>query len=467
MTPSWTGVPYDPTRLYLTLAVMAVVVAAAVLIVRRRFRDRLLAEIASTLGAFLLIIGTVVYSVAFRGLRPIELVIAWAISLPAIVWFVYRLNEIMTRPLGQLEALATSIRNGEWSTLLAHTGADGVRSALHDVASLVGQTQRTAQAVLAAAAEVSRIGSAVADGAEQVTASLARLTAGAHENTLAARRIGGAAGRLTAAAADVGGAARETLEISDAVRQRTVDGVSSADGATTRVADIASVSRDAVGRLAGLRTAATSANELIDEIGGIARQTNLLALNAAIEAARAGEQGKGFAVVADEVRLLAKRSADALGAIQGLLGEIGSRADELDHHMVRAREAAEGGEQVMRNALTVFHDIELRVQRTVTLAQTVVTAAAQTESLVGDLGTATTQVVKVAEGTAAETAQVATATARQREMTDKLRTTAGALERSAASLREVVDRFGASANGNGNGAHTADEWELVDPGLVA
>src|SRR5579862_6995535 len=147
---SWSGVPYDPARLYLTLAVMLVVVATAVFIVRSRFRDRLLAEIASTLGVFLLIIGTVVYSVAFRGLRPWELVVAWTISLPAIVWFVWRLNEIMTRPLGQLEALAESIRNGEWSTLLAHTGADGVRSALHDVASLVGQTQRTAQAVLAA-----------------------------------------------------------------------------------------------------------------------------------------------------------------------------------------------------------------------------------------------------------------------------------------------------------------------------
>ncbi|HXB25050.1 MAG TPA: methyl-accepting chemotaxis protein [Gemmatimonadaceae bacterium] len=460
MTPSWTGVPYDPSRLYLTLAVMAVVIAAAVLIVRSRFRDRLLGEIASTLGVFLLIIGTVVYSVAFRGLRPVELVIAWAISLPAIGWFVWRLNEIMTRPLGQLEALAESIRKGEWSTLLMQSGTDGVTSALHDVASLVAQTQQTAQAVLAAAAEVSRIGGVVADGAEQVTASLARLTAGAHENTMAARRIGGAAERLTAAAAGVGGAARETLEISDAVRQRTVDGVASADGATTRVADIAAVSRDAVGRLAGLRTAATSANELIDEIGGIARQTNLLALNAAIEAARAGEQGKGFAVVADEVRLLARRSADALTAIQGLLEQIGSRADELDLHMAHAREAAEGGEQVMRNALTVFHDIEIRVERTVALAQSVVTAAAQAESLVGDLGTATTLVVRVAEGTAAETAQVATATARQRELTDHLRTTAAALERSAASLGEVVERFGVSTNGNGH--RPIEEYELVD-----
>jgi division protein CdvB (Snf7/Vps24/ESCRT-III family) len=128
--------------------------------------------------------------------------------------------------------------------------------------------------------------------------------------------------------------------------------------------------------------------------------------------------------------------------------------------MAHAREAAEGGEQVMRNALTVFHDIEIRVERTVALAQSVVTAAAQAESLVGDLGTATTLVVRVAEGTAAETAQVATATARQRELTDHLRTTAAALERSAASLGEVVERFGVSTNGNGH--RPIEEYELVD-----
>lgn len=444
---------------------MCVFVACAVWAVRRRYADQLVAEIATTLGGFLLVIGTLVYTVAFRGLRPVEVVAAWALSGPPIIWFVRRLNTIMTRPLGQLEQLGESIRKGDWSALLADgaagttdraNGSSGpravepttdpaagsMRSALHDVARLVGQTQRTAHAVLDASADVSQIGGAVADGAEQVTASLARLTAGAQQNTVAVQRIGDASTRLTTAAAHVGSAARETLEISGAVRKRAETGVAGADVATGRVTAITVAARDAAERLAGLRTASAAATELIDEIGGIARQTNLLALNAAIEAARAGEEGKGFAVVAGEVRVLARRSAEALGRIQALLAQINARTDEAGLQMNAAGVAAADGERVMKETLATFRDIEDRIQRTVTLAESVVWASSQTESLVGELGAATDLVARVAQDSVAEAHQATEATSRQRDMTENLRATAGVLERSARVLRDVVGRFG-------------------------
>jgi methyl-accepting chemotaxis protein len=438
----WAGVPYPPMRLYATLGVMVIVVAAAVGIVRRRLGDRLLAQIATTLGVFLLVIGTVVYTVAFRGLRPPEVVVAWLVSLPAIAWFVWRLNQIMTQPLAQLEALGQSVQRGEWSALLNGNGAGGVQSALHDVARLVGETQRTAHAVLGASIDVARIGGGAADGAEQVMASLARLSDGAGGNTLAAHRIGEAAARLATAASQFGGAAKETLEIAGVVGDRAHAGVERAVGATARVSEIAAAVRDAERALAGLRTAATTAGEITIDIERIGAQTNLLALNAAIEAARAGEHGRGFAVVAGEVRQLSRRSADALARIQALLGEVGARAQGAERQMAVVRGAADAGERVMTQALDVFHDIAARAQRTVAVAESVFEASAVAESLVAELGTAATLVVRVSEGTAAETAQVATTTKRQRELTEHLRSTASALEASARSLGDVVGRFG-------------------------
>lgn len=459
----WSGVPYPPARLYLTLGVMIVAVGCAVAIVHRRYPDRLLAQIASTLGVFLLIIGGIVYTVAFRGLRPWELVVAWGLSVPAIAWFVWRLNEIMNRPLALLEALGDSIKRGEWVAVLAtnqagaagHAGAHGagsetartanVHSALRDVAVLVGETQRASRAVLDAAAQVAKIGATAADGADAVTAALERLESASQGNTDAARRIGDAATRLTGAARQVGGAARETLQISGAVQDRVQVGVSSAQAATERVSEISNATRDAAAALTELRAAAASATDITAEIRWIAQQTNLLALNAAIEAARAGDEGRGFAVVAQEVRNLSRRTTEALARIEGLLADIGVRTDGVDAQMTSVRAAAESGETVMRDALGVFRDLADRGERTVSLAQSVVEAATLAESLVTDLGTAAMLVIRVAESTATETVHVGETTVEQRSLMERLRTTSVALEGLARSLRDVVGRFGDDA----------------------
>lgn len=443
---------YPAARLYVTLGVMLVVVVGGVAVVRWRFAERLIAEIATTLGIFLLMIGTIVYTVAFRGLQPVEVVVAWLLSGPAIVWFIVQLNRIMMRPLDELERLGESIRDGDWAQLLAKrsdAGAAHIQRALHDVAVLIDETQRTAAAVLAASGEVAQIGGAAADSAQRVTDSLARLTDGAGGNREAAQRISEAAQRIARAARAVDAAARETLSISTAVERRVQVGVAQADGAMARVTEIAALARRTVERITALRDASATIGEITVVIADIATQTNLLALNAAIEAARAGEAGKGFAVVADEVRKLARRSADSLGRIQELLGQISSRTDEAADHIHEMEQAVMTGEAAMQGAMEVFRGIESDARRTLALAEAVVEASGQSERLVDELGSAAQLVVQVAEGMAETTEQVANATTRQRELTHHLRETASALDASASSLGRVIARFG---RGNGRGA---------------
>jgi len=161
--------------------------------------------------------------------------------------------------------------------------------------------------------------------------------------------------------------ARNAAEAADTVkgaRQKAIDGKQVVDASVKSITALAASVEQAATSINKLESEVHNIGGILDVIRGIADQTNLLALNAAIEAARAGEQGRGFAVVADEVRSLAKRTQESTEEIQSMIGQLESEAKSAVTVILGGRDQADASVVCARQAgdtLTAITDDILRI----------------------------------------------------------------------------------------------------------
>ena len=352
----------------------------------------------------------------------------WSILVACVILAVFTItisalqNASLSRSLNRTKEILYSLSTGDLSQRMVQSRnpndefnqlATSINQGCENLGELVSGVQNSSLALSSNAAELNQ--------------GLDRLAHNQSEVLGQTQLLASATEEVSVTTQEVSNSLEFVAEISRSSTHAAEEGAKVIGSAISSLEEVGSIMTSAAGHINQLEEASSKVDSVMDIINGIAEQTNLLALNAAIEAARAGEQGRGFAVVADEVRSLAVRTVDAVSEISGTIDTMKKESAEVIQYIGQSESSMKTGRERGQQAMDALKLITEKADE----------ASHQTEVIF----TSIKELATTSQSMADNMTQISSAMKELEENNEQLRNVSGVVEQRSDSLNQDCQKF--------------------------
>lgn len=378
--------------------------------------------------------------------RLIFLIAGGAAVLAILVGFL--VMRLVGGPLNRLRALMQLGKEGDLTVraeirsndVLGQTG-QSFNDMMAQITGLVTEARSGSEQVLDTAAQLGGVSRRTADAAREIAAASEEIAGGATSLAMEAERgsdlttdmsrsmeqLKQSNVRMSGTAAEVEASSRLGSEY----MAQLVDKTALSESLTRSMAE----------QIDSLQESTRSIRKILDALGGIAKQTNILSLNASIEAARAGAAGKGFMVVASEIRQLAEQSRQSIGMVEEITGRIQRQMNDTVEAIAKGRPIFQEQIDSVKETNRIFLEVQGNMAEFGESLQSVDSAVQMLNEVHNQLTVAMTSVSAVSEQSSATSEQVASLTQEQQGVSEGLVSLSAKLEGVSQSLQQALSKF--------------------------
>ncbi|MGO1500354.1 MAG: methyl-accepting chemotaxis protein [Marinobacter sp.] len=340
---------------------------------------------------------------------------ATSIAVLLGILMAYLITRAITSPINHAVAIASEVASGNLSVHIDNNRTDEIGRLMAALATMVSGLRELVRSIESGATNI-------AASAEELSTVTSQTSDGINRQKQETDQAAAAMNEMTATVADIARNAEQAFTIASEAANQAAKGEHEVRETVSQVNSLSQEVSQSMEIIQGLQAETANIGTVLDVIKSVAEQTNLLALNAAIEAARAGEQGRGFAVVADEVRSLAQRTHSSTQEIEALVTTLQSSAKNsvsaMESSVSLASHTLERATATGASISRITHSVEEIKQYNNQIA----TASEQQTSVAEEINQNVTRIRDVTDQSAASSNQTASSSSELARLGSELQT---------------------------------------------